>query len=409
MGFRGFWGLQSLCEAGEKRRPPSSTLRAQRRAELLVDADSQSVELVRAAMERLQEEGLAVRTSIFAAPDLSKNKKWNALFSEPGVDFHGVARNASAIGEANDIAIRSKCKELMRSKHSERLALLAADLDFLGTLQRLARCGIQVMLFVLSNNYALIHKYRAAGIPVVELASPNERVSRVRATVHPNGSGQVALADPYYLQDCLEEVELCHAFLQDLGYVQAGSHEYLIHAACKFWRRNRLGQLTVFPQQCAIKEVCRVASEHGYRKWLKFAEDSALLIPIYSRSRLTKKQLSTYGSGLARQVFRGGGPFMLKDSKGIVHVALRKLGYLDDELSADLAEAMLAFVNAPENHYALRKKLDLLPVIDDTAMDTEEKLRQAFMSHLSAGRWRILLAQWCLFAPFFWIQSPLVK
>ena len=44
--------------------------------------------------------------------------------------------------------------------------------------------------------------------------------------------------------------------------------------------------------------------------------------------------------------FRGGGPFMLWDSKDLVAKSLRKLGYLDDSWNTDFTEALTCFWNA---------------------------------------------------------------
>ena len=79
---------------------------------------------------------------------------------------------------------------------------------------------------------------------------------------------------------------------------------------------------------------------------------------------------------------------MLKDSEGMVPHALTQLGYLDDEMNADVLEAMLVFVNIADNRNALRKQVGVLPTLGDSPAEVEEKLRHAFLSHLTDGQWR---------------------
>ena len=86
--------------------------------------------------------------------------------------------------------------------------------------------------------------------------------------------------------------------------------------------------------------------------------------------------------------FLGEGPFMLQDSRSLVRRALKRLGYMDDNMNSDLCEAMLVFMNAPDNRYTLRKSLDTLPTLEYTFAEAEEKLRGAFLSHRTDAQWR---------------------
>ena len=106
--------------------------------------------------------------------------------------------------------------------------------------------------------------------------------------------------------------------------------------------------------------------------------------------RLTSKtQIRKFGTGVAKALFLGGGPFLLNDSTNLVHEALRRLGYMDNDMNTNLQEAMLVFVNAANHKYKLRKQLDSLPTETDTAAEVEDKLRHAFLSHLTDGQWRL--------------------
>ena len=129
-------------------------------------------------------------------------------------------------------------------------------------------------------------------------------------------------------------------------------------------------------------------SRRRRRAWLRQRGEWALVIPVAAMGgSLSKKAIKTYGGGLARKVFRGGGPFLLPDSNSMVQQALTKLGCLDDCMNADLAEAMLVFANAAENQHVLRK-INFLPAAGDAIADVRDKLRCAFVSHQSDGKWR---------------------
>ncbi|CAE7323128.1 unnamed protein product [Symbiodinium necroappetens] len=140
--------------------------------------------------------------------------------------------------------------------------------------------------------------------------------------------------------------------------------------------------------ELALEAACEVlqASRHP-TSWARCHNDHAFFLPITTSGTNNDKTLREYGGKNARRVFRGGGPFMLKDSTDMVAQALQRLGYLDQGLSTDLPEALLLFVNRPEHKNTLRKKLDALPVSSDTVVDVEHKMRHAFLSNHSSGKW----------------------
>ena len=78
---------------------------------------------------------------------------------------------------------------------------------------------------------------------------------------------------------------------------------------------------------------------------------------------------------------------MLRDSVELTTRALKKLGYLDTRFNADVAEAMLAFINRPQNKHQLRK-LEMLPSPLDKQPDVDAKLRSALLSQSTKGRWQ---------------------
>ena len=211
---------------------------------------------------------------------------------------------------------------------------------------------------------------------------------KVRAVLCSDGSGHVQLADPCRPWRDTERADACKSFLGDLGYMPTGRTDHLVHSTTKFWCTNELGSITVFPLHIGIKQVRQQMQHHGKRKWQRYANNLAFFLPKSAHgSKLNKTQTDKFGTGISKAIFKGGGPFLLKDSGNLVGQALRRLGHIDDHLNADLWEAMLVFVNASKNKYNLRKPLDSLPSATDTAAELEDKLRYAFLSHSTDGQW----------------------
>ena len=337
-------------------------------------------------MENLQEEGYKVRTRVFAAPRQDLSKRWAPFCQRKEVLFQPVSRNPRNRGEANDEAIVSACKRLAASRKNRCIALLASDCGYKDVLRDIAQEGASVCLCTSTRNVAVIDQYRGCGVRVIELVCRTSNFSKVRAVLHANGGGHVELAEPFKY-DASEDHELCNTFLHDLGYMADIPQKWTTQSTAKFWFANSLGSLIVFPQQFATKKVCRMASSR--RQWRKYRDDLVLLLPVAAPSRMSRKQQDLYGTSLSRQIYRGGGPVMLKDSRALVQRAFTKLGYLDGDLNTDMEEAALVFVNAPHNTHVIRKELDLLPTEKDSFADTLDKLRCAFRSNLSQARWKV--------------------
>ena len=359
-------------------------------AEILVDADVHSIESIEAAINVLRKDGSQVQAHVFTQPGRDKNKKWQKLLQRPSVHFHAVPRRT--LGEATDSAILERLLQLQRSTNTCRIALFTSDFGFADVLVQMMEGGKAVSVLIPSNDRAVIRKFRSIGVQVLELKQNVARRPKVRALLHQDGSGHVRLTGAWRGPlDSSIDVEFCEDFLRDLGYVSKESREYLSHGTAKFWLANQLGPLIVYPPMCAIRAVCAVAKSYSGRIWVERSDtcESAFLLPKPAVGTCTKTQLKIYGSNEARRVFKGGGPLVLPDSDNLVAQVLRKLGYIDDRMNSDLAEAMMVFVNAPDNGYSLRKQLDLLPVPTDTGSNVTNKLHKAFLSHLSSGHWRL--------------------
>ena len=316
---------------------------------LLVDGDIHSIQEIEDVMSELEKMGLAVHTTVFAPPGRGTNRKWSQFFQQSKITFHPVKRNSNHGGEANDNEI---VKALQTCTKTCSFALLTSDFDFLGVVQQAAASNKKMFVFIPAQKRVVIDRYRSAGVQVYKLQPRIDRFPRVTAMLHQNGEGQVQLGDPCRPYDSSEKVKVCTGFLQDLGYVSAACREYLVHATTKFWLSNNLGSLTVFPQQLAIEEVWQLLRDQGGKKpWKNYKHDMAFVLPMTSVGKPTKKQLNKFGSALARRVFMGGGPCMLQDSTLLVSQALRQLGYLDEDMNADLFEAMLVFINCTDHRF----------------------------------------------------------
>ena len=91
---------------------------------------------------------------------------------------------------------------------------------------------------------------------------------------------------------------------------------------------------------------------------------------------------------VGRRISRGGGPFILTPSSDLVTEALRRLGFLDNQLNADLFEAMLVFANVATNKKLLRK-LGALPEQGEPIGQLEDKFKHAFLSSCTSGQWQV--------------------
>ena len=120
---------------------------------------------------------------------------------------------------------------------------------------------------------------RRAGLRVRELRTKVERFSTVRAILQQDGSGRVQLDKPCHAYDG-PEASACKDFLLDLGYAATGCREYMMHSTSKFWLTNKLGSLTVFPQQIGMQQLHQLLCHDGGKKWHRFNNDTAFFLPV---------------------------------------------------------------------------------------------------------------------------------
>ncbi|CAE7225078.1 unnamed protein product [Symbiodinium necroappetens] len=340
-----------------------------------------------AALEKL---GHNVYTTIYAPKQRQNNKKWTKLLQKRNVVFRPVDRQRQDgwTGEEIDDEIIAAVRHLWSKKHVQFFALLTRDNGYLNIIQDTLSQGHRVIVLAEENCRTVLNRHAEVGALVMAIQREHDHGCRVQAVLHADGSGSVRQCK---LQETLQETSEHTAaalmqFFQELGYRQDSG--YLVQSATKFWFENTMGDLTVFPQCLALQTVYDATLLHGSHSFKKYKNDLAFLSPVTSRSGSKVKARAEYGSMSAKAVFCGGGPFMLRDSTELTSEVLRRLGYLDAGLNSDMSEAMVAFVNRPDNKHVLRKR-DMLPSKLDRRQDVDDKLRAAFLSNCTKGFWQL--------------------
>ena len=363
-----------------------------KKIELLVDADTHSIHIIQHAIRLLEKAYGPANTTIYAPKQRQQNKKWLQFLQQPNVHFRPVNRKREdgRAGEEVDEAIARAVRSLRDAERTDSIALLTRDTDYLEVIQDALAHGKQVVILAEENCRSLLRKFKDIGADVC--AVPTERgrtdgAARVSAILYADGSGSVNQSSEALEAFDTEKAEHLMQLLEDLDY--RGDCGYLIQSAVKFWFENSLGNLTVYPQTCALHAVREVMLQSRHcHKWARYKFNLAFAFPVTSLSGSKAKLRRIHGSMRAAAVFKGGGPFMLRDSDCLTADVLRRLGYLDARFNTDLAEAMEAFLNRTGNKHVLRK-LQMLPTPHDSVTNVDERLRAAFLSHSTKGFWQV--------------------
>lgn len=159
---------------------------------------------------------------------------------ETGINFEAVCRRSiEQAKEPTDEAIVQAMHELSSLSDAPALALLTGDTGFLGTIVELKDLGNSITVLVEENRFGTISTYECAGVEVVRLQLASDRASKVRAVLHPNGSGSVKLSAEFRhpsFDDFTAQEHTVVKLMKDLGYrCQDG---YLGHQYTKFWFTN---------------------------------------------------------------------------------------------------------------------------------------------------------------------------
>lgn len=349
---------------------------------LLVDADRAGKDLIDEAKTFLGEQNLEnLEVLVFGNPQLCKAKRWSGFFNAPGHQFHAVER-VGGLNDPNDDAIKQEAERLVKLPQTKRLALLTSDRDFVDLVKIVHLFGKEMLVFLSKDRSGSRKAFEEAGAKVF-LVGAEPAVNKVRAILNSDGSGSTELAedasDPLLLRASMDWVlnTLLH-----LGYRSDDSHP-LLPALAKFWFRHELGPLVVYPLQNAVRSAHMVLSGQRKIKASSDKEDLAFVLPLSAGLRnsklISKADRQLYGTGRAKAVYHGGGPFMLRRSHCLTMNVLRRLGYLDDCMNSDLNEGLLVFLNSARNKMNLRD-VGTMPQMEDSPHEIDRKINQALVS-----------------------------
>lgn len=352
---------------------------------LLVDADSQPIQVIEEAEEALG--GKGVHVHVFADPERRENKKWSKLFDRANITFHPVERVSGTI-DPNDAAIIAEAKVLANLQKTRRIAVLTNDRDFVPLGHVVKELGKEAIALT-PRGKGTKRFYEDAGVKVL-MVGQEPIQSQVQAVLNPDGSGKITFAQTEdERDDVFDMIGEVMEFLSKLDY--AGDKTWFPVQACvKFWFQHNLGPLVVFPHLHPVKSVRRMLEHKSMLLWNRYTRDRAFLLPVTGvrrrASRVSANTKEKYGNNLAKAVFQGGGPLLLPNSERLVTDVLRNLGYLDDGFNSDPFEALLVFINTSENKRYLRK-LEAMPADEDTCSTIRSKLHQALMCTSLPGQW----------------------
>ena len=256
---------------------------------------------------------------------------------------------------------------LAQSRGVACIALLTTDMGFLGQIRHIVSLRKhEIWIFIPAGAASSIRLYKETGAGVLPVATTSQlakvgRGPKVRAVLQPDGNGIVKMAEPWVASPADSEAfDQLHSSLQDLGY--RGESGYLVQSVAKFGFSNHPGRLAVYPAQAACAEAQAVLQATGSRGWARSVDKFAFVLPVSTGGSKTRRKCKDYGGMASRRVFKGGGPFIIKDSEGLVAEALCRMGYMDASFNSDLPEALFVFVNRPQHKSTLRKAFEALPV-----------------------------------------------
>ena len=357
---------------------------------LLVDADSVGKDLVDQAKSFLRDEHLEVL--VFGNPQLCRAKSWSGFFNAPEHKFHAVDR-VSGFSDPNDDAIKQDAERLVKLPQTKGFGLLSSDKDFVELAKMVQSFRKEMRVFLVRHRSGRRKAFEEAGATVFLLGSAGRAVGGVRAILNSDGSGWTELAEDQPDPESMALAADISDTLCGLGYRSHHKHP-LVPALAKFWFRHDLGPLVVYPTDYALRSVHKVLSGQKQFKALTSDKDGLAFVLAVSGPMQTKRTMSVAdtqlygGSGKAKRIYAGGGPFILRQSNCLTMNVLRRLGYLDDCTNLDLNEALLVFLNLTDNKRNLRKA-GMLPDIKDSHHEIQRKINQALLSEQTHGNWSL--------------------
>ena len=254
---------------------------AGKRTELLVDADTHSINIVQKAISLLKEDGQVVNTTIYAPKQRKQNKKWYHFVQKSDMGFRAVKREDGRSGEEVDAAIIRSVRDLWDVERVDCIALLTSDTGYLDIMQETLERGKQAIVLAEENCRASIDRYQKIGAKVLPVPREHQFPNKVRAVLHSNGGGSIEYVETDLAEFDQHKADALMDFLENLRFrIDSG---YLIQSAAKFWFEHRLGDLTVFPQTIALDAVHDVMQSRSRQSiFRKYNSDLASGVPTGS-------------------------------------------------------------------------------------------------------------------------------
>mmetsp|Transcript_123043 Transcript_123043/g.359172 ORF Transcript_123043/g.359172 Transcript_123043/m.359172 type:complete len:528 (+) Transcript_123043:107-1690(+) len=370
---------------------------------LLVDGDQFGPDSWKLAAGALGKHGRISSVIIFAPPRESVKKetqaKWVSALQEVGATHYPVPRPKGSSKDPNDIAIGFAAGLLVGRGEVDAIALLASDSDFGFLVRQIISCGCRA-LWLWPADIPWPPGLDACGAERVpykmEFAGWN--AAKYCIELRPDGSSIIrrpCSKDPCP-KDAASQSEITYKclplvmpLLVELGYIQHASQSW-VPAFAKMCVASGVA-FTVYPQpdSCAYHLVQSLARQH----WKHNPGNLIYICPRGAHrktSALSAKDKKLYGSGRCRAMVLGGGAFVLKDGDNVVQRILRRLGFLDDNLNADVGEAIEVFCSISSNRRNLRM-MCIDPAVSQLLLEKEKLLRSAFTSsdQPNEGHWGI--------------------
>jgi hypothetical protein len=348
-----------------------------------VDGDVVSAKHCQALVAAASAKGKVVSTQIFAP---QSGHTW----SSSNWDMVRVPRNAGGGKDPNDIAISMEAVRHASTGHADAIALAVQDVDFAYLAAQLHSWGYPVMLLLPeSSKVGLGLAFEAVGAEVLRYA-PGGLLSgsrpKFKAVLTKNGESSIAEYQMDIDMDSVVDDGAAKDTLHALGYIE-GHADPIIPAIAKFHYLNLSSPLTIWPDICARSEALLALSARSLEEWQRYSGGLAFVFPKASSTK-TASVNARYGTSECRSVVLAGGPFILRDSDSLVGDFLTRLGYLDSDLSRDMAESVDVFCNVGQN----RSSLSSLGVDFDAACSLSVKvssLRDALLSAKGRGVWKV--------------------
>lgn len=322
---------------------------------LIIDGDRFGPSSWPLALASLSTVGTIAHAYVVAAPAYGQKDAWKDAMASHNIQFIPVPRRVGGTKDPNDIAIAFEASRLVIQNNLKIIALLVSDADFVYLAERLQSSGCRTIALLREGSKAgLASAFEERGAQVMWFAAENrtEHQPKMKAVLHKDGESSFEHISGTENMSFDSDVKQIGNVLTTLNYLDS-IDDPLVPAIAKFYHANAIGSLIVWPDRCPRNEVRSVIGEQNPRTWRSNPKDIAFVFPR-GQGKATKADMLKYGSTACKEVISGGGPFIMRDSDMLVLNVFRRLGYLDDALNDDVAEAVELFCENSMNQYNLR-------------------------------------------------------